>query len=55
MRASSPTGPRIPPDLISQCVGKPWKNQEQAASTCGLGAELAFLLPLLIWMRRRRR
>jgi len=38
-----------------QCVGKPWQNREKTGSNvCGLGAELAFLLPLLIWLRRRR-
>jgi hypothetical protein len=34
-----------------QCAGKPWKNKE--ASSCGLGAEMALLLPLLRWLRRR--
>jgi hypothetical protein len=33
-----------------QCIGAPWANAE-----CGLGAELALVLPLLIWLRRRRR
>jgi hypothetical protein len=38
-----------------QCVGKPWKNQERKSSApCGLGSELALLLPLLFWRHRRR-
>ena len=37
----------------SRCVGSPWVNIE-APPTCGLGAELALLLPPLIWMWRRR-
>jgi hypothetical protein len=43
------------PDL--QCVGKPWRNSEAKyrAYYCGIGAELALLLPALLWMARRRR
>jgi len=41
-----------------QCVGKPWRDREAPYSSgsypCGLGAELALLLPALMWMRRRR-
>jgi hypothetical protein len=33
------------------CVGTPWKNNER----CGLGAELALLLPPLMWLFGRRR
>jgi uncharacterized protein YkwD len=36
-----------------QCVGTPWKNQE-SASSCGLGFELALLLPMLGVVRRYR-
>jgi hypothetical protein len=35
-----------------ECVDSPWKGMERRY--CGLGAELALLLPLLIWLRRRR-
>jgi hypothetical protein len=41
-----------------QCVGTPWKNQESNSKpsySCGLSAELALLLPPLVWMWRRRR
>jgi PKD repeat protein len=34
-----------------QCVGKPWAGEAQG---CGLGAEMAFLLPLLETLRRKR-
>ena len=34
--------------------GTPFKNTEKAASGCGLGQELVFLLPLLYVVRRRR-
>ncbi len=41
-----------------QCVNKPWRNQEGSSSStgwkCGLGYELVFLLPLLLWLQGRR-
>ena len=44
-------------DPDPQCAGKPGKNREKKSSSypCGLGIELALLLPALMWMRRRRR
>ncbi|MDJ0786589.1 MAG: hypothetical protein QNK05_07245 [Myxococcota bacterium] len=38
-------------DPDPQCVGKPFKNNER----CGLGFEVALVLPLIVWVRGRRR
>jgi hypothetical protein len=38
-----------------QCLGKPWKNRETNPSSCGMSAELVFLLAPLLWTWRRRR
>ena len=37
-----------------QCLGKPWRNREAPSRSCGLGAELMVVLPL-VWLHRRRR
>lgn len=37
-----------------QCADKPWRNNEKP-NTCGLGAELALLLPVLAALRRAAR
>jgi hypothetical protein len=37
-----------------QCVGSPYRNCEKPSCSCGLGAELALLLPPLMWLYRRR-
>ena len=33
-----------------QCGDNPWKKAEAAYNPCGLGAELALLLPALLWL-----
>jgi len=46
-------------DPDPQCVDKPWLNREavypRRSYPCGLGAELALLLPPLMWFSWRRR
>ena len=37
-----------------QCVGTPWRNKEKSGN-CGLGFELALILPGLMRRHRRRR
>jgi hypothetical protein len=55
----SANGSADPAGPDPQCVGKPWRDREAPYSSgsypCGLGAELALLLPALMWTRRRRR
>ena len=47
-------GPRrLTPD--PHCVGTPFRNWERPPSSCGLGTELALLMPALIALRRRSR
>jgi hypothetical protein len=40
-------------DPDPQCVGLAWKNKEKTG--CGLGFELALILPGLMGLHRRRR
>jgi cysteine-rich repeat protein len=49
--AFNPATPAVG-DPDPQCVGRPWDRTETA---CGLGVELALLVPLIGWIRRRRR
>ncbi len=37
----------------SHCVGTPFRNWERPPSSCGLGMEVALLLPVLVALRRR--
>jgi hypothetical protein len=37
-----------------QCRDNPWKQGEAAYNPCGLGIELALLLPALLWLHGRR-
>jgi hypothetical protein len=38
----------------AQCVGMPWRGMEAAMNPCGLGFEIALLVPLLARLRRLR-
>ena len=37
------------------CVGRPWRDSEKTAGSCGLGFELALLAPILARLARKRR
>ena len=53
--ASAGVLPAQQTDPDPQCLGNPWKNNEwPPAKPCGLGVELAVLLPSLMWFWRRR-
>jgi hypothetical protein len=49
---SDPDGDGIA-DPDPECAGRPYRGCEAPQCFCGLGAELALLLPLLIWLRGR--
>ncbi len=42
-------------DPDPNCLGKPWQDREHDLKPCGLGFELVFLLPPLMWLHRRRK
>jgi len=49
-------GSAAPAGADPQCLGAPWQNHELPAwARCGLGAELALLLPPFFWLLVRRR
>lgn len=37
-----------------QCLGQPYRTRGHPNTSCGLGTELALLLPSLVWLLRRR-
>jgi hypothetical protein len=52
--ASIHGSPQGDPDAV--CQGRPWVNSEVVQQkTCGLGFELGLAVPLLFWLRSRRR
>jgi hypothetical protein len=55
----SANGSAHPSGPDPQCAGKPWKNSERSPgpdwSRCGLGSELALLLPAFLWLWKRKR
>ena len=50
LNGGAPTGPADP-----DCIAKPWRDREAPGRACGLGADVALVLPIIAALRRRRR
>jgi hypothetical protein len=51
----SANGVADPAGADPQCADSPWRNDERASRSCGLGFELGLVLLVLAGLARRRR